>query len=90
MENHMELVNTIKQYVLNGLPPEIGGEEIKFYFNQNTGFCCIEDSMEREARLNRDGKLETYCTCHNCGNVGFLSEMPMFDTEYGHCIECKL
>jgi hypothetical protein len=83
-----ELFDTVTSYVLYGLPDEVGGEEIKIFFNQNTGYCCVEDSMEREARLNKKGRLETFVCCGDCGEVGFLSELPDFDIEKRLCKEC--
>jgi hypothetical protein len=55
-------------------------------FNPNSGEVFLADEDYRTAMVNRDGKLENWIYCSNCGVEGFRSELPL--DEEGNCGDC--
>jgi hypothetical protein len=74
----MELELLLKAYREQGLPDDFNNDEVVPMFNMNSGNVFFTNADYQVAMLNGD-KLESFYSCPECGEEGFLEDMEHGD-----------
>lgn len=71
----MELELLLKAYRTQGLPKDFNNDEVTPMFNMKSGNVFLTNSDYQVAMLTDDNKLESFYSCPECGEEGFLADM---------------
>jgi len=68
------LVELLQAWRAQGLPADFIDNEVRPVMNTNSGYVFLTNSDYQVAMMNGN-RLESWYTCPNCGNEGFLDDL---------------